>query len=92
MLIGNIWEEGMEVFRLYHRGAYQFEFEFSRKVGEDYFYHSDYPIDFNKENTVGVCGYDSVNPYAILVNTKIDDETAERVLFEEMRVFAVLKR
>lgn len=92
MLIGNIWEEGMEEFRLYHRALDQFEFAFSRKVGEDYFYYTDFPIDFNKENTVGVCGYDKSNPYAILVNSKIDDDLAERILFEDFKVFAVLVR
>ena len=92
MLVGDVWEEGMEVFRLYHRGLDTFEFAFSRRVGEDYFYYADYPIDFNKENTIAICGYDSSNPYAILINSKIDDDLAERILFEEFKLFVVLTR
>jgi len=85
-------ENGEVVFRLYIRGDESYEYIYSKKVGQEYFENLDFPLFLHKENTVGILGSSAELPWAVLVFSSIDDETAERILFEELSIFAVLRR
>jgi hypothetical protein len=85
-------ENNEVIFRLYVRGDESYEYLYSKKVGQEYFENLDFPLFLHKENTVGILGRYGELPWAVLVINTIDDDTAEKIFFEDLFIFAVLRR